>query len=158
MERKIIGLACVIGCLLIVALSILIPVSIKDTPQCDSSPQYFLQVENVSSGEYPYDSREVVREKFNRDGYQIHEMNESVFNLIPSLGKAFSVPESKVFINSADVKNISDLSHNSVFSYNGNYYLIVIGHYDRADCSNRNSTGSALSRISFAGTIRLNLT
>lgn len=134
MERKIIGLVCVIGCLLIVALLILIPVSIKDTPQCDSSPQYFLQLENVSSGEYHYDSREVVRENFPREGYQIREMNESVFNLIPSLRKAFSDPDSQVFIDSADVKTISDLSHNSVFSFNGNYYLIVIGHYDRADC------------------------
>ena len=134
MERKIIGLACVIGCLVIVALLILIPVSIKDTPQCNSLPQYFLQLENVSSGEYHYDSREVVRENFPRDGYQIREMNESVFNLIPSLRKAFSDPDSQVFIDSADVKTISDLSHNSVFSFNGNYYLIVIGHYDRADC------------------------
>lgn len=134
MERKIIGLACVIGCLLIVALFILIPVSIKDTPQCDSSPQYFLKVENVSSGEYRYASWEVVREKFTSEGYQIHEMNESVFNHIPSLRKAFSVPENQIFIDSNDVKIISDLSHNSVFSYNGNYYLIVIGHYDRADC------------------------
>jgi len=134
MERKIIGLACVIGCLVIVALLVLIPVSIKDTPQCNSSPQYFLQLENVSSGEYHYDSREVVRENFPRDGYQIREMNESVFNLIPSLRKAFSDPDSQVFIDSADVKIISDLSHNSVFSFNGNYYLIVIGHYDRADC------------------------
>lgn len=134
MEKKIIGLACVIGCLVIVALLVLIPVSIKDTPQCNSSPQYFLQLENVSSGEYHYDSREVVRENFPRDGYQIREMNESVFNLIPSLRKAFSDPDSQVFIDSTDVKTISDLSHNSVFSFNGNYYLIVIGHYDRADC------------------------
>ena len=123
-----------IGCLGIVALLVLIPVSIKDTPQCNSSPQYFLQLENVSSGEYHYDSREVVRENFPREGYQIREMNESVFNLIPSLRKAFSDPDSQVFIDSADVKTISDLSHNSVFSFNGNYYLIVIGHYDRADC------------------------
>jgi len=134
MERKIIGLACVIGCLVIVALLVLIPVSIKDTPQCNSSPQYFLQLENVSNGEYHYDSREVVRENFPREGYKIREMNESVFNLIPSFRKAFSDPDSQVFIDSADVKIISDLSHNSVFSFNGNYYLIVIGHYDRADC------------------------
>lgn len=122
------------GCLLIVALYLLIPVSIKDTPQCDSSPQYFLQLENVSSGEYQYASREVVQEKFSREGYQIHAMNESVFNQIPSLRKAFSIPDSQVFIDSADVKIITDLSHNSVFSFNGNYYLIVIGHYDLADC------------------------
>jgi len=124
----------VIGCLVIVALLVLIPVSIKDTPQCNSSPQYFLQLENVSNGEYHYDSREVVRENFPREGYKIREMNESVFNLIPSFRKAFSDPDSQVFIDSADVKIISDLSHNSVFSFNGNYYLIVIGHYDRADC------------------------
>jgi hypothetical protein len=134
MERNKIGLACVIGCLLIVALLILIPVLINDTSHCDSSPQYFLWVENVSSGEYQYDSREVVQEKFTRDGYQIREMNESVFNLIPSLHNAFSDPHSQVFIDSGDVKKFSDLTRNSVFTFNGNYYLIVISHYDRADC------------------------
>ena len=134
MERRTIGMITIIVFLIAVALCLVIPASLIGLPQCDSSPQYFLQVENVSSGEYQYDSREVVQEKFTRDGYQIREMNESVFNLIPSLHNAFSDPHSQVFIDSGDVKKFSDLSENSVYSFNGNYYLIVISHYDRADC------------------------
>ena len=134
MELKKRRIICLIGLIAVIALFILFSVSFKSPGSCDSSPQYFIQIENMSEDEFMNSSPDSIRDNLTREGFRIIILDDSVFSRNPSIRQGFEFPKNQVFINTSDVKLLSDFSRDAVFFYNNGYYMLNIGHYDRAGC------------------------
>ena len=130
-KKRIIGF---IGLVAVIAVCILFFTSFTTPNPCDSSPQYFIQIENMSEDEFTNSSLDTIRDNLTREGFRITILNDSVFSRYPPIRQVFDSQKNPVFINTSDVKLLSDFSRDAVFFHNNGYYMLNIGHYDRAGC------------------------
>ena len=125
-------------CATSVAIIVIVGLLLSATPTkkvtCDSSPQYFIKIENISGQDSREYSSGYSLDDLIQMGYKTIPANDPRFSRYPAIRQAINQPNTSINIDTRDVKNMSELSRDTILMYDGCNYLIIIAHYDRPAC------------------------